>query len=90
MELLQENLRFGALRIRFSGRLNSINEEIGLKKNRQKTKIDEIEKLKRKKETEIVNLFITDDKAVDFLLELNIVKRDIEEQLVLIEIKLEN
>ena len=55
---------------------------------KNKKKIDEIEKLRRKKGKELENLFVMDNKAIDLLLELNIDKRDIEDQLTLIEIKL--
>ena len=58
-----------------------------LKKNEKtKEKIDEMEKLRRKKK-ELKHLLIMDNNAIDLLLELNIDKRDIQEQLILIEIR---
>ena len=45
-----------------------------------------MEKLRRKKK-ELKHLLIMDNNAIDLLLELNIDKRDIQEQLILIEIR---
>ena len=69
-----------------------VNDKILVKmelREKTKEKIDEIEKLRRKKEKQLENLFIKDNKALDLLLELDIDKRDTQEQLILIEIKLE-
>ena len=52
-------------------------------------RIDGIEKLKINKEEELRNLFIIDNGHTDFLLELNANKRDIQEELFLIGIRLE-
>ena len=57
-------------------------------REKTKEKIDEMEKLRRRKK-ELKHLFIMDNNAIDLLLELNIDKRDIQEQLILIEIRLE-
>ena len=46
-----------------------------------------MEKLRRKKEIEQANLFNTDSEAIDLLLELDIDKKDKQEELILIEIK---
>ena len=52
-------------------------------------KIDETEELRRKRETDLENLFDIDDGALDLLMELDIDKKDRQEELILIEIKLE-
>ena len=57
-------------------------------REKTKEKIDEMEKLRRRKKG-LKHLFIMDNNAIDLLLELNIDKRDIQEQLILIEIRLE-
>ena len=88
MELLQEYLNFLTLKNRYWGRSNSFREEIELKEKTEK-RIDEIEKLGRKKEIKLEKIFIIDDEAIDLLIELNIDKRDIQEQLIFIDIKLE-
>ena len=88
LEFLQENLNFLALRNRYLGRSNSFKDKIELEEKTKK-RVDEIEKLIRKKEIELINLFITDDKAIDLLLEQDNDKIDMQERLILIEIKSE-
>ena len=88
LEFLQENLNFLALRNRYLGRSNSFKDKIELEEKTKK-RVDEIEKLIRKKKIELINLFITDDKAIDLLLEQDNDKIDMQERLILIEIKSE-
>ena len=82
--MLQENIK----KSRFWWRPNRIIEEIELEEKAEK-RIDGIEKLKINKEEELRNLFIIDNGHTDFLLELNANKRDIQEELILIGIRLE-
>ena len=82
--MLQENIK----KNRFWWRPNRIIEEIELEEKTEK-RIDGIEKLKINKEEELRNLFIIDNGHTDFLLELNANKRDIQEELILIGIRLE-
>ena len=51
--------------------------------------IGEIEKLRRKQERELEILFNIDNEGIDLLVELDIDKKDRQEELILIEIKLE-
>ena len=66
----------------------NINDEIKL---REKTsqRISKIEKLRRKREIDLENLFDIDNRAIDLLMEVDIDKKDRQEELILIEIKLE-
>ena len=66
------------------GGANTIHDEIELRE-KTKERIDEIEKLRRKREKELENLFNVDNEAIDVLVELDIDKRE----QILIEIKLE-
>ena len=51
--------------------------------------IDKMEKLRRKKEIELDNLFIINNEATDLLWKLDTDKKDKEKKLILIEIILE-
>ena len=63
---------------------NTIHDEIELRE-KTKERIDEIEKLRRKREKELENLFNVDNEAIDLLVELDIDKKE----QILIAIKLE-
>ena len=71
----------------FWGAANTIHDEIELRE-KTKERIDEIEKLRRKREIEFENLFDIDNEAIDLLVELDIDQKDRQEELILIEIKL--
>ena len=64
----------------------NINDEIKL---REKTseRISKIEELRRKREIDLKNLFDMDNRAIALLMELDIDKRDRQEELILIGIK---
>ena len=80
--MLQENLKFGALKNRFRGRSNSTEEEIELKKQTRK-KIDNIERLK----TEVEEW---DFKSVKLFQDLNYEKGAEIAEIKSIEIKLKD
>ena len=52
-------------------------------------RIEGIEKLEKKKEEELRNLFIIDNEHIDLLLVVDANERDIQEELIIIESKLE-
>ena len=66
----------------------NINDEIKL---REKTseRIRKIEELRRTRQNRFRKVFNIDNGAIDFLMELDIDKKDRQEELILIEIKLE-
>ena len=84
----EEVLRYGTKKNRFCSVLNTIDEELELKDKARKM-IDKMEKLRRKKEIELENLFIINNEATDLLWKLDTDKKDKEKKLILIEIILE-
>ena len=70
------------------GVANTIHDKIELR-GKAKERTDEIEKLRKKREIELENLFNIDNEAIDLLIELDIDKKDRQEELIVIEIKLE-
>ena len=88
LELLQENLNSLTLRNTYLRRSNSFRGELELEEKIEK-RADGIEKLKKKKVEELEKFFIMDVEHIDLLLELDNDERYIQEQLILIEIKLE-
>ena len=73
LEMLQENLKFLALKNRYWGRSNGFREDIELK---EKTFYQ-------------IYLFIIEDKLIDLLIEIHANEKDIQEELNLTEIELE-
>ena len=59
--------------------------------NKRKTseRISKVEELRRKREIDVESLFNIDNRAIDLLMELDIDKKDRQEELILIKIKLE-
>ena len=70
------------------GVASTIHDKIELR-GKAKERTDEIEKLRKKREIELENLFNIDNEAIDLLIELDIDKKDRQEELIVIEIKLE-
>ena len=62
---------------------NAVYDKIELRE-KTKERIDEIEKLRRKNEKKLENLFNIDNEAIDLLVELDIDKKDRQEELILI------
>ena len=86
LEKLEEALRYGRVKNTFWKRFNTIYDEKELREKTQK-RIDEIEKLRRKREIESKDLSIEDDEFISLLIKLNTDKKYVQEELVLIEIK---
>ena len=85
---LGESLNCQRVRRKIWGSDFNINDEIKLRKKTSE-RIIKIEELRRKREIGLENLFDIDNRTIDLLMELDIDKKDRQEELILIEIKLE-
>ena len=70
LEELEEVLQYGRVKNTFWERSNTIYDEIELREKAQE-RVDEIEKLRRKKEIKLEDLFIKDDELIDLLIKLD-------------------
>ena len=85
---LEVSLKYGTRRNIFWGLPITIHDKIELRE-KTKERVDKIEKLRRKKETELENFSNIDNDAIHLLVEIYIDKKDRKEELILIiEIKL--
>ena len=84
---LEVSLKYGTRRNIFWGLPITTHDKIELRE-KTKERVDKIEKLRRKKETELENFSNIDNDAIDLLVEIYIDKKDRKEELILIiEIK---
>ena len=85
---LEVSLKYGTRRNIFWWLPITIHDKIELRE-KTKERVDKIEKLRRKKETELENFSNIDNDAIHLLVEIYIDKKDRKEELILIiEIKL--
>ena len=70
LEELEEVLQYGRVKNTFWERSSTIYDEIELREKVQE-RVDEIEKLRRKKEIKFEDLFIKDDGLIDLLIKLD-------------------
>ena len=70
LEELEEVLQYGRVKNTFWERSSTIYDEIELREKAQE-RVDEIEKLRRKKEIKLEDLFIKDDELIDLLIKLD-------------------
>ena len=85
---LEESLNCERVWRKIWGNDFNINDQVKLREKASE-RISKTEKLRRKRKIDLRNLFDIDNRAIDLLMELDIDKKDRQEELILIEVKLE-
>ena len=85
---LEESLNCERVWRKIWGNDFNINDQVKLREKASE-RISKTEELRRKRKIDLRNLFDIDNRAIDLLMELDIDKKDRQEELILIEVKLE-